>query len=123
MNVVCLIGRVTQDIDLKQTDKGNFVVNFDLAVDKPKSDAANFISCVIWGEYAGKMSKILYKGQQIGVNGSLNTLTYEDKNGSKHYITEVIVDRIKLLDKKREENMADAASADDVLLANSGIPL
>lgn len=125
MNKVCLIGRITQDIDLKQTEKGKFVVNFNLAVDKVNTDSTNFISCVLWGEYAGKMSKILYKGQQIGVEGSLNTRTYDDKNGSRHYITEVYVDHITLLGKKR--NGADSSSpADDMVLddiPDDGLPI
>ena len=125
MNKVCLIGRIAQDINLKQTEKGNFVVNFNLAVDKVKTDGANFISCVLWNEYAGKMSKILKKGQQIGVDGSLNTRKYDDKNGSRHYITEVYVDYVTLLDKKRDG--ADSSSpADDMVLddiPDDGLPI
>lgn len=126
MNSVSLIGRITRDVELRQTEKGNFVLNFTLAVDKVGSEGANFISCVVWREYAGKMSKLLYKGQQIGVDGKLNTRTYDDKNGTKHYITEVYVEHITLLGKKPDGAEEETNAADDIVLddiPSDGIPL
>lgn len=126
MNNVSLIGRLTHEPELKQTDSGKFVMNFSLAVNRLKADETDFINCVVWGEYAGKMSKYLKKGQQIGVNGSLRTRTYEDKNKVKHYVTDVYVTDITLLGKK--DNGAENTSeniADDVLVDfnDEGIPL
>lgn len=102
MNSVNLIGRVSTDIELKKTENGKSVVVFNLAVDRSygENSKADFFPCVVWNEYADTMSKYLKKGQQIGVEGSLRMRSYDDKNGVKHYLTEIYVSNITLLGKK-----------------------
>lgn len=102
MNKVCLIGRIANDIELKHTENGKSVLGFNLAVDRGYGEdkSTDFISCVIWVEYAVSMSKNLVKGKQIGVEGNLKPYVYEDKNGTTHYPTNVVVERITFVGKK-----------------------
>lgn len=102
MNKVCLIGRISTDIELKATESGKSVLSFNLAVDRGYGDnkTTDFIPCAIWNEYAESMSKNLAKGQQIGVEGNLKPYTFEDKNGTKHYPMDVVVERITFTGKK-----------------------
>lgn len=126
MNNVHLIGRVTRDANVATTDKDKFVVSFTVAVDRYRSESADFISCVVWGEYGYKMSKYLTKGAQIGLSGSLRTRTYTDKNNSKHYVTEVNVEHIDLLGKKSDNAAVNSPSTDNeedtYLLLDEGNP-
>lgn len=125
MNRVELIGRVTKDANVATTDKDKFVVSFSLAVDRYHSENADFISCVVWGEYGYKMSKYLLKGARIGVSGNLHSRTYTDKNGSKHYVTEVNVEHIDLLDSKPQSQAADNSELQDEFLLDidEGLPI
>ena len=97
LNRVILMGRITQDLDLKQTPSGVSVLTFNIAVDRGyvkqgEERQADFITCVAWRQQAEFISRYFSKGRMIAVEGSLRTRTYEDKNGSKHYVTEVYVD-------------------------------
>ena len=87
-----LLGRITQELELKQTPNGVAVLQFTVAVDKGKDKGADFISCVAWRQQAEFISKYFSKGRMIAIEGKLSTRNYEDKNGSKHYVTEVFVD-------------------------------
>lgn len=111
MNKVILIGRVTKDIELKATNSGKYVASFTLAVNRDYKNAdgnydADFINCVAFGQQAETISKYVNKGDKFGVTGKLNTRTYE-KNGSKVYITEVIVDGFEFLKSKKDKLSAD----------------
>ena len=121
MNKVLLIGRVVKPIELKTTTNGKSVASFTLAVNKDYKNAdgnydANFINCVAYGQQAETISKYVRKGDKFGIIGKLNTRTYE-KNGSKVYVTEVIVDGFEFLESKKDEptegNSYTNATADD----------
>lgn len=120
MNSVNIIGRITTDIELKQTTNGVSVVSFNLAINRPKSkdgtENTDFIPVVIWREYAEVMSKHLSKGQQIGVEGRITSRPYEDKNGKKHTAIEVVADNITLLGRKADSSAASKSDkSDDVV--------
>ena len=96
MNNISLMGRLTRDIEIKFTATSNKAfANFTLAVNrKYKKDGqqeADFISCTVWDKTAEVMAKHCTKGTQIAVNGRLQTRNYEDKDGKKVFITEVVI--------------------------------
>lgn len=117
MNKVILIGRVTKDIERKTTNSGKSVASFTLAVNRDFKNAdgkydADFINCVAYGQQAETISKYVNKGDKFGVEGKLNTRTYEKQDGSKAYITEVIVNGFEFLESKKDKPNVDI-EADD----------
>lgn len=127
-NNVNLIGRLTKDIELRKTMGGKDVTMFTLAVrkDKEKSD---FVQCVAWGETAKLMSNYLRKGSLIGVNGMISTRNYDDNDGKRHWITEVIANNIAFLESKNARSGASMEStqawdvpADDPLDVGQELP-
>jgi single-strand DNA-binding protein len=107
MNRVALLGRLTKDIDLRYTESQTAVGNFTLAVRKRLKNAdgeydSDFINCVCWKETAETMNKYLKKGDPVLIEGRINTRNYEDKDGNKHYITEVAVEHIDFVGGKKE---------------------
>lgn len=105
MNKVVLIGRLTADPDIRRTQSGKCVASYRLAVDRPfKSDGqpeADFISCVAWGKSGEFCQRYLHKGMKIAVEGRIQTRTYDDKDGKKVYVTEVIVEHHEFCESKR----------------------
>jgi len=104
LNKVFLTGRTTREIDLRRTEKGTPVVQFTLAVEnrinkdadgKPTTD---FIGCIAWNKLAETMEKYVKKGKRITIVGRLQTRNYENKEGNKVYITEVVVEQLDLID-------------------------
>ena len=108
MNSVILIGRLTKDVVLKKTTSGTSVVGFTLAVDRTK-EGADFIPCVAYNQTADLMNKYLAKGSKIACEGRISTRNYEDGNGQKVYVTEVIVGRIEFLDSKKAVEGTEAS--------------
>ena len=100
-NVVVLIGRLTKDIDLKKSQSGMSVARFTLAVNRMKKDEADFISCVVFDKRADTMYQYLGKGSLVGIEGHLQTGSY-DKNGVKVYTTDVIVDGFDFLESRSD---------------------
>ena len=100
LNKVILMGRITHDLELRQTQSGNAVLSFTVAVERSyapqgQDRQTDFISCVAWRQRAEFISKYFAKGRMIAIEGNLQTRTYDDKNGTKHYVTEVIVESVK----------------------------
>lgn len=107
MNHVTLIGRLTKDPEVRYTQSGTPVGMFTLAVDrrvaKDKPKEADFIPCIVWGKMAeGVVKNYCYKGKQIAVEGRIQVRSYDAKDGSKRYVTEVIVSELELLGSKGE---------------------
>ena len=102
MNRVCLIGRLTKKPELKENESGIKQTTFTLAVNRIK-DGADFINCVAWNKTAELIEKYLDKGREVGIEGRIQTGSYEDKDGNKKYITNVIVDNITFIGSKSEE--------------------
>lgn len=106
MNKVVLIGRLTKDVELRFTPgSGNAVANFTLAVDKYNSSTgqkeADFIPCVVWGKQAEALSNYCSKGSQIAIGGRIQTRSYDDQQGNKRYVTEVLVGEQQFLSKNK----------------------
>lgn len=102
MNQVCLIGRLTKDVEERRTQNGTPVVSFTLAVDRrKKEDGADFIPCIAWDKAAETIAKYVHKGDLFGVTGHIQTRSYE-KDGRMNYVTEVVTTNFQFLERKRE---------------------
>ena len=97
INSVVLTGRLTKDIELRRTTSGKTCTIFTLAVNRNKQET-DFINCVAWDKVAELLERYTHKGSQIGVEGRIQTRNYDDKNGKKVYITEVLVNSISFLE-------------------------
>ena len=112
MNKVVLIGNLSRDPDLRQTGTGTKGCNLTVAVDwrdlkQGGNLEADFIPVVCWRGLGENCAKYLKKGSKVGVSGSINVRRYEDKSGSKRYVTEVLADEVEFLDRK-EKGSPDA---------------
>lgn len=104
MNKSILIGRIANDIDLKITPgNGTAVATFTIAVDrrffKDGQKEADFIPVVVWGKQAESTANYMSKGKMIGVSGRIQTRSYDAKDGTKRYVTEVIADEVQFLER------------------------
>ncbi|UFH63882.1 single-stranded DNA-binding protein [Clostridium cadaveris] len=111
MNKVVLIGRLTKDPDLKYTPgNGTAVTTITLAVDKynpqTKKNEADFISVVIWGKQAENTASYMSKGSQMAISGRIQTRSYDAKDGTKRYITEVVAQEVSFLSKGKDNNLS-----------------
>lgn len=106
LNKVVLCGRLTADIELKQTQSGVHVCSFTIAVNrriaKEGEQQADFISVVAWRQTAEFISKYFKKGNSICVSGSIQTRSWKDNNGNNRYATEVVADEAMFVDSKSE---------------------
>lgn len=105
LNKVILKGRLTKDPELKYTNNNLEVCNFTVAANrkfKNKSGEyeADFINCIAWKQTAKIVNDYFKKGNQILLEGSIQTRTYDDANGSRRYITEVLVESVEFIDSK-----------------------
>lgn len=113
VNNVVLMGRLCGDPELKKTTSDVSVTTIRLAVERPTSDKkTDFIDVVAWRQNAEFISRFFRKGSLIAVVGSLQTRSYEDKNGNKRTATEVIADRVSFC--AREEQKDDPVEKKDV---------
>lgn len=111
MNKACLTGRLTAKPELRYTDTNVAYARFNLAVNRNFTNEqgereADFIGCVAWKKTAETVANHLDKGSQIGVEGRIQTGSYDDKDGNKRYTTDIIVENITFLDKKQESRPA-----------------
>lgn len=105
MNNVCLIGRLTKDVEERRTQNGTPVAMFTLAVDRRKrEDGADFINCVAWDKAAETIAQYVHKGDRFGVVGRLSTRSYDGKDGKKVFVTEVVVSNFQFLESKRDSD-------------------
>src|SRR5690625_5229152 len=105
MNRVVLVGRLTRDPDLRYTPNGVAVANFNLAVNRPFTNQqgnreADFINCVVWRRQAENLANYMKKGNLVGVDGRLQTRSYDDQDGKTVYVTEVVADSIQFLESR-----------------------
>ena len=106
INTVVLTGRLTKDVDLKYTQSGTAVGQFNLAVNRSFKNAkgeqeVDFVNCVIWRKAAENLANFVSKGTLIGVEGSIQTRNYENKQGQRVYITEVVVNNFTFLEPRQ----------------------
>ena len=108
LNKVILMGRLTRDPELKYTPSNHAaVVSFTLAVERNfarvgEQRATDFINCVAWRNQADFLAKYFVKGQLLALSGSIQTRTYDDKDGKRVYVTEVVADEIHFADRKMD---------------------
>ena len=105
MNKAILIGRLTRDPELRTTPTGRNVCQFSIAVNRNFTNAngereADFINCVVWDKQAENLAKYQHKGNQIAVEGRIQTRNYDDKDGKRVYVTEILATNISFLDAK-----------------------
>lgn len=109
INNLTLVGRLTKDPDLKYTGNGTAVATFTLAVNRNFTNQsgereADFINCVIWRKPAETLANYAKKGVLIGVTGRIQTRSYDNQQGQKVYVTEVIADNFQLLESKKADS-------------------
>lgn len=105
INNVVLTGRLTKDVDLRYTSNGTAVGSFSLAVDRQfKSQAGeretDFINCVMWRKAAENFANFTRKGSLVGIQGRIQTRNYENQQGQRVYVTEVVADNFTLLESR-----------------------
>lgn len=105
MNKAILIGRLTRDPELRTTPTGRNVCQFSIAVNRTYTSAsgereADFINCVVWDKQAENLARYQKKGNQIAVDGRIQTRNYDDKDGKRVYVTEILATNISFLDAK-----------------------
>lgn len=104
MNVVILIGRLTREPELRYTPQRTPTATFTLAVDREsKNGGTDFPTVVAWAATAEFVSKYLHKGSKVAIRGRLQTRDYENRDGQRVYVTEVIADRAEFADSKPQE--------------------
>lgn len=105
INRVVLTGRLTRDVDLRYTQSGAAVATFTLAVDRRFTNQqgereADFISCVIWRKSAESFAQYMHKGSLVGIEGRVQTRNYENQQGQRVYVTEVVVENFSFLEPR-----------------------
>ena len=115
LNTVNLIGRLTKDIELRETSSGKAFGRFTLAVNRTRGDGADFIPVKIWDKTAENCAKYIGKGSLVAVSGRIETGSY-DKDGQTIYTTDVVAFSVQFLDSKKESTGNPADILDDELL-------
>ncbi len=105
MNKAILIGRLTADPELTETLSGVSVCRFSLAISRPYVDQrgeriTDYLNIVVWREMGESCARYLKKGRQCAVTGSIQTRRYEDRDGQKKYVTEIIAEHVEFLGSK-----------------------
>lgn len=109
LNSTCLVGRMTRDAELRYTPNNQAVATFSLAVNRNfKSQngerEADFINCVIWRQQAENLANWAKKGALIGITGRIQTRNYENQQGQRVYVTEVVAESFQLLEFNNQSN-------------------
>ncbi|KSV56218.1 single-stranded DNA-binding protein [Pediococcus acidilactici] len=128
INRTVLIGRLTKDVELRHTAKGDAVASFTVAVNRQFTNSqgereADFINCVMWRKAAENFAKYTQKGSLVGIEGRIQTRSYENQQGQRVYVTEIVADNFSLLDSKpkgNQQNNTRQASAPGDPFANGG---
>lgn len=115
MNKVFLIGRLVRDPELRYTSSNIPVATFSLAVNRNFTGQngereTDFINIVVWRKQAENCKNYINQGSQVAIDGRIQTRNYEDQNGQKRYVTEVVADNVQFLDTKasREQRMENS---------------
>lgn len=116
INNVVLVGRLTRDPELRYTPSNVAVATFSLAVNRNfKNQAgdyeADFISCIMWRQQAENFANWLKKGALVGITGRIQTRSYDNQQGQRVYVTEVVAESFQILEKK--DNAANNASMEN----------
>ena len=114
MNHFVGIGRLVRDPEVRYTQSGKACAKFTLAIDRRRSgdgnQQADFIQCVAWEKIAEVISQYVTKGQKIAVEGRIQTRSYDAQDGSKRYVTEIVVQSMEFCDSKGGGTSSAASS-------------
>lgn len=118
INRTVLVGRLTKDPELRYTPNGTAVTSFTLACDRPFTNQqgereADFIRCVVWRKPAENAANYLHKGSLTGVDGRIQTRSYDKEDGTRVFISEVVADRVQFLEPKKSAPVQDSAGGKD----------
>ena len=108
MNKAILIGRLTRDPELRYTTSNRAVCQFDLAINRPfinqetNQKEADFLRIILWDKQAENTAKYIHKGSQVAVEGRIQTRNYDNSEGKKVYVTEIVANNIQFLDSKSD---------------------
>ena len=121
MNKAILVGRLTKDPEVKLTSNQTQFCQFTVAVERKFKDQngqrqVDFINCLAWKNTAIFIQKYFHKGNRIGVVGSIQTRSYDDNNGQKRFVTEIVVEEVEFVENnnKADENTTTAPAEDSV---------
>lgn len=125
INRVVLVGRLTRDPELRYTQSGAAVAQFTIAVNRQFTNSkgerdADFISCVIWRKAAENFTNFTHKGSLVGLDGRIQTSSYDNKQGQRVYHTDVIIDNFSLLESKGETSSKPADNSQQKSSNNNG---
>lgn len=123
INNVTLVGRLTRDPELKYTTSNIAITTFNMAVNRNfKNQAgdreADFINCMIWRQQAENFANWCKKGNLVGITGRIQTRSYDNQQGQRVYVTEVVADTFQLLEKR--DNSANQSNIEDQMPASFG---
>ena len=122
MNNVSLVGRLTRDPEIKATNSGSSYARFSIAVDRRGKDAGTaFINIVAFGKTSAFIERYFRKGQRIGINGRIQTGSYEGKDGKKVYTFDVIAENVEFVESKSASASATPANADGFVNIPDGV--
>ena len=115
MNKAFLIGRLVRDPELRYTGSNIAVATFSLAVNRNFAGAngereTDFINIVVWRKQAENVKNYITQGSQVAIDGRIQTRSYDDKDGQKKYVTEVVADNVQFLDTKASREMRQTSS-------------
>ncbi|MFW5913505.1 MAG: single-stranded DNA-binding protein [Bacillota bacterium] len=118
INRVVLVGRLTKDPELRRTSNDTPVTTFRLAVNRQFTNRqgdreADFIQCVVWRRQAENVAKYVKKGSLVGVEGRIQTRNFDDQNGNRRFIVEVVADSVQFLETKNTAPSDDYGYGDD----------
>ncbi|AUC92161.1 single-stranded DNA-binding protein [Streptococcus suis] len=117
INNVVLVGRLTRDVELRYTPSNQAVATFTLAVNRNFKNQstgereADFINCVMWRQQAENLANWTKKGHLIAITGRIQTRSYENQQGQRVYVTEVVAESFQVLEKR--DNSANYSSMDE----------
>lgn len=115
INRVVLVGRLTKDPELRYTQNGVAVASFTVAINRQFTNSngeheADFINCVIWRKAAENFTNFTNKGSLVGIDGRLQTRSYDNQQGQRVFVTETVVDNFSLLEPRSESEKRNSAN-------------
>lgn len=124
INRTVLVGRLTRDPDLRYTNSGAAVATFTVAVNRQFTNSqgereADFINCVIWRKAAENFANFTHKGSLVGVDGRIQTRSYENQQGQRVYVTEVVVENFSWLESRAQSEQRQQQSGNTGFQSNA----
>jgi len=115
VNKVLLTGRLTRDPELRVTTGGKSVTTFNMATNEyagPGKEKSEFHTIITWDKLAEVCGRWLGKGQQVAIDGRIQTRTWDDDKGTRHWRTEIVANNVEMLSSRRKRDFAADAAAD-----------